>query len=341
MEYKDYYQILGVGKQASEDEIKKAYRKLARKYHPDVNPGDKAAEERFKEINEAYEVLSDSEKRQKYDQFGSQWRQYERAGGAPDDFWAQWGGQPPGGRPGGQRTYSRRVSPEEFEQMFGGGSMGGFSDFFETLFGGGRQPGAGGRPRGAGYSDFGDVFGRDAAYTQARPQQGRDAEHTVQVTLEEAFNGTTRTLQWEDGRKIEAKIPRGVATGSRIRLSGQGQPGPGDGRAGDLYLRVEVLPHGRFQRDGDDLKVTLPVNLYTAMLGGKADVSTIDRTVKLTIPPETANGKVFRLRGLGMPHLRNPDQRGDLYATVEVQLPQNLSEKEKALLQQLQEMRGD
>jgi curved DNA-binding protein len=157
--------------------------------------------------------------------------------------------------------------------------------------------------------------------------------------LEEAFQGTTRVLEWEDGRKIEAKIPPGVKSGSRVRLSGQGGYGSSGGQAGDLYLKIEVLPHERFQREGDDLKVTLPVDLYTAILGGRVPVSTLDRTVKLTIPPETDNGKQFRLRGLGMPTLKNPDKRGDLYAVVSIQIPHNLSEQEKQLFEQLQEAR--
>jgi curved DNA-binding protein len=322
----DYYKTLGVGKGADDKEIKRAYRKLAREYHPDVNPDNKAAEERFKEINEAYEVLSDSAKRQKYDQFGSQWQQYERTGGRPEDFnWSQWGGQPGGGQ------HTRGVSQEEFEQMFGAG--GGFSDFFETLFGG-----MGGGRRGSDGFDFGN-FGGGQQF-QSRPRQGQDMEHAVQVTLEEAFQGTTRMLQWENGRSLEAKIPRGVDTGSRIRLSGQGQPGAAGGRAGDLYLKVELLSHPTFTREGDDLKADLLVDLYTALLGGKVEVHTLDKSVNLTIPPETANGNLFRLRGLGMPKLRQPDQRGDLYATVSIQLPRNLSAQEKALFEQLQEMRS-
>lgn len=329
MEYKDYYKTLGVDKNASAKEIKKAYRKLARQYHPDVNPGDETAEDRFKDINEAYEVLADEEKRKKYDQFGSQWQQYERAGGRPEDFWAQWGAQPGAG---GQRTYSRQVSPEEFEQMFGGAAGGGFSDFFETLFGG-----MGGARRTAGYTDFGNVGGQTY---QPRPRRGRDVEHTVQITLEEAFHGTTRTLTWEDGRSINAKIPRGVDTGSRIRLSGQGGSGAAGAEAGDLYLQIEVLPHSTFEREGDDLRVTVPVDLYVTLLGGKVEVPTLDKSVRLTIPEETNNGRVFRLNGLGMPKLRNPDERGDLYATVDVQLPQNLSEEEKELFRQLRDLRG-
>jgi curved DNA-binding protein len=219
------------------------------------------------------------------------------------------------------------MTPEEFEELFGGrmgrssgvGSSG-FSDFFETLFGGmpGRQ----------GSRGFGDDFG---AYQQvARP---RDAEHTLQVTLVEAFHGATRTLQWEDGRTITAKIPQGVNTGSRIRLSGQGYDG------GDLYLTVEVLPHAQFEREGDDLRVTADVDLYTMLLGGKAAVPTLTGEVKLTIPEGTTNGRQFRLRGQGMPKLRQPAQRGDLIVTVNAQLPQNLSTEEKELLRQLRDMR--
>ncbi|MBN1887513.1 MAG: J domain-containing protein [Thermoflexales bacterium] len=317
MEYKDYYKILGVDKNANTDQIKKAYRKLARQCHPDVNPGDKKAEEKFKDVNEAYEVLSDPEKRKKYERFGTQWQQYEHAGGVPDDFWAQWGGQ------GGGRTRTRTVRPEEFEQMFGG--AGGFSDFFEALFGGMGGAAAGGASR--------------QENLRSRPRRGRDSEHVVQVTLEEASRGTQRVLQWEDGRKIEASIPPGVRSGSRIRLCGQGQAGTSGGECGDLYLKVELSPHPVFQLEGNDLKVTVAVDLYAALLGGEVDVPTLDRPVKLNIPPETANGKVFRLRGLGMPHLRQPDRRGDLYATVAVQLPQRLSQKEKELLGQLQALR--
>lgn len=324
MEYKDYYKILGVDKKATAKEIKKSYRKLARKYHPDVNPGDKAAEERFKELNEAYEVLSDPDKREKYNKFGARWRQYERAGGRPEDFnWGQWQAQGQAAPGGGQY---RSVSPEEFEEMFG--DSGGFSDFFETLFGRG----------GARTGGFGADFGGARQYQQ-RPRGGQNIEHEVQVTLEEAFNGTTRTLQYEGGRQIQARIPRGVKTGSRIRLKGQGQPGMGGGQAGDLYLVVDVLPHPQFEREDEDLHVTVPVNLYTAILGGSVIVPTIDRQVKLNVPPETENGRVFRLSGLGMPQLRNPEERGDLYATVEVELPENLSEQEKELFEQLREIR--
>ncbi len=324
MEYKDYYNILGVPKNADEKAIRKAYRKLARKYHPDLNPNDSVAEEKFKEINEAQEVLMDAEKRKLYDKFGAQWEQYQRAGVDPNaQDWSQFRQ-----RPRGAQSQYRTVSPEEFEEMFGGGGGGaGFSSFFEQMFGGGQARGAGG---------YDDVF----TQTQARPRsrRGQDIEHTVTVSLEEAFHGTTRTLQYEDGKTIDAKIPRGVVTGSKIRLSGQGGTGL-NAQAGDLFLIVEVEDHPRFERDGDDLKVNIPVDLYTALLGGKAEVRALHRTVKLSIPAETQNGKTFKLRGLGMPKLRNPEQSGDLYATVMVELPRNLSDKEKALIGQLRDLR--
>ena len=330
MEYKDYYKTLGVKKNATADEIKKAYRKLARKHHPDVNQGDKAAEEKFKDINEANEVLSDEEKRAKYDSFGAEWQQFSGSGGRAQDFnWGNWGaGQPGGGAGGGQY---RTVSPEEFEQMFGGGrtggagGAGGFSDFFETLFGamGGAAPGGaapGRRQAGGARGGFGgsftsadDMFGGAAA---RQPLQ-LDQEHPIQVTLEEAFHGTTRVLTWENGKRVEAKIPRGVRTGSKVRLSGQG--GATDGRAGDLYLKVEVLPHAVYERDGDDLRMTLPIDLFAALLGGKVSVPAIDKSVNLSIPAGTRNGKVFRLTGLGMPKVRKPSERGDLYVTVTVE----------------------
>ncbi len=324
MEYKDYYKTLSVPKNASDKEIKKAYRKLAREYHPDTNPGDAAAEERFKEINEAHEVLSDPDKRQKYDQFGSQWKRH--GGGNVDDFVRQWGGGQPGGGPytrGGPQT--RTVSPEEFEQMFGGG-LGGSSDFFESLFGG--------RGRGGGF----DPFGARTA-SAPRPSRGRDIEQPVEITLEEAHDGATRILQ-QDGARLEVSIPRGVKTGSRVRVAGKGEAGLGGGPAGDFYLRVKVLPHATFTREGDNLRVKIPIDIYTLMLGGEARIPTPDRALMLNIPAGTPNGKVFRLRGQGMPNLRKPEQRGDLYAVVDAQLPQELTEQERELVSQLQALRN-
>ncbi len=331
MEYKDYYKTLGVARGADEKEIKKAFRKLAQQYHPDKNPGDKSAEARFKEINEAYTVLSDADKRAKYDKFGSQWEQYERAGGRPEDFnWGGMGGM--GGQPGG--SYTRTISPEEFEQMFGGGGMGsggmggggggagGYSSFFDALFGGmgGGRSTRSSRSRGMGFD----------TETMTRPQR---QEVEAAVTLEEAFHGTTRVLQLEGGSRLEVNIPRGVTTGSRVRMKGAG------GQS-DIVLNIEVQPNPRYTREGDNLRVHVPVDLYTALLGGEAQVPALDKTVALTIPAGAKNGKVIRLRGLGMPHLKNPDQRGDLLAVVDVHLPSSLSAQEKALFEELRALRS-
>jgi len=315
MDYKDYYQTLGVNKKASQEDIKKAYRNLARKYHPDVNPDDPKAEEKFKEINEAYQVLSDEDKRQKFDRFGSQWKQYQQTGGRAEDFdWSQWAAQ---GQPGGSQY--RTVSQEEFEQMFGGG-MGGFSDFFETLFGG-----------------MGGVRSPRQTTRQQAPQnlrRGRDMEHSVQISLEEAFYGTKRLLTYEDGRRIEATIPRGVKSGSKIRLSGQG--GDGARGAGDLYLKVNVQPHRKYKRDGDDLRIDQPIDIFTAILGGEVLVATIDKEVKLTVPPGTDSGKTFRLKGLGMPKLNNPESRGDLFVSAQIEVPKKLTAEQKKKFEELQ-----
>ena len=328
MNYQDYYKTLGVSKSANEKEIKKAYRKLARDHHPDVNPGNKAAEEKFKEINEAYEVLSDTEKRQKYDRFGSQWQQHERAGGNMNDFWSRYASTAGGNGRSRGGAYTQTINTETFEQMFGGrrSNSENFSSFFESLFGGGMGDS----------SQSGSGFGQGF---QAPPQRGRDLEQAVEITLEEAFQGTTRSLQFSNGRSLTAKIPRGVKNGSKVRLSGQGEPGS-SGQNGDLYLNVKVLPHRTFQRDGDNLKAAVPVDLFTALLGGKTAVSSLDKTVNLTIPAGTENGKTIRLRGLGMPNAKNPSQRGDLLAKVSITLPQNLSSKEKELWQQLRDLQA-
>ncbi|MBP7032463.1 MAG: J domain-containing protein [Chloroflexi bacterium] len=316
MEYKDYYKTLGLDKTAKEADIKSAYRRLARKYHPDVNPGKPEAEEKFKEINEAYQVLSDPEKRQKYDQFGSQWQQYRSSGGSPEDFnWGPWRSQPAGGS--GYRT----MTQEELNEMLGG--MGGFSDFFETLFGGFGMGGF--TPQASRQSGS-----RSARRSPANPS--RDVVHEVEITLEEAYSGTKRLLQLDGGKRIEASIPPGVDTGSRVRLSGQAA-------GADLYLRIVVLPHALFTRKGNDLYARVPVDFYTAVLGGEVGVPTLTNAVRLTIPENTDSGKVFRLKELGMPSLKNPKTRGNLYATVEIHLPQHLTPAEKDKVRELKNMR--
>jgi curved DNA-binding protein len=314
MEYKDYYRILGVNKGASADEIKRAYRKLARKHHPDVNPNDAEAEARFKEINEAYEVLRDPEKRSKYDRLGANWQRYQQSGGEPGGFdWSQWfaGGGAPGG---GQRVYTEYGDLDDF---FG---QSGFSEFFQSIFGAREARSAG--------------FGQ-----QPRSARGRDLEHTVEVSLEEAYHGTTRILQVGD-RRLEVKIPPGVTTGSRVRVAGKGEPGQSGGRAGDIYLNIQVQPHPRYERQGDDLHMTLPVDLYTMILGGEVVVSTLKGRVSLRIPAGTRTGQSFRLRGQGMPKLRQPDQFGDLYVEVQPVLPTSLSEREKELFGELAAIRS-
>ena len=302
MEFKDYYAILGLSPDADEQAIKQAYRKLARQYHPDVNPGDKKAEERFKEINEAYQALSDPERRRKYDELRSYYQRWQRSGGRGDFNWSQWQAAPV------QQVYTYNVSPEDLEDLFGADSP--FSDFFSSIFG---QP----------------QFRRTS-----RSARGRDLEVPVTITLEEAFSGTTRSLQ-VGNRRIEARIPRGVQTGTRVRLSGQGAPGIGGGPDGDLYLIVEVAPHPQFERDGDDLRSVVEVDAFTAAVGGEVRVPTIDGTVTLKIPPLTQADRVFRLRGKGMPRRDNPSERGDLFVRVKLVLPEPLSEDELATLRDL------
>jgi molecular chaperone DnaJ len=325
MPNKDYYAILGVGRTATDKDIKQAYRRLARKYHPDVNPGDKSAEARFKEINEANEVLSDPEKRKKYDQFGAQWQtaeQFAKAGqGAKWDF----------GKGGAYTTY-------DF------GDLGDLGDVFGNIFQG---------------------FGTGAGSTR-RAAKPRSIEHPVDVTLEEAYQGTKRVMQLQaeeacptcggtgragrarctvcggagrllKPRRLEVKIPPGVGDGSKVRIAGQGGQGY-DGAKGDLYLVVRVLPHQVFERRGDDLHTEIAIPLVTAMLGGEIAVPTLKGKVALKVPPETQNGKIFRLAGQGMPHL-NDSSHGDLFAKIKVSLPTRLTPQEKQLFEQLRTYR--
>ncbi len=335
MEYKDYYDALGVDKDADQAEIRRAFRRLARKHHPDVNPDDPEAEERFKEINEAYEVLHDPEKRQKYDRLGANWRRYEQAGAQPGGFnWSQWTTGAPGG--GSGRVHVRHGTPEDLEDLFGGGGSP-FSDFFTQIFGGMRSGGAagtaaGGSPRGGAAGAGAQPGGFEY---RARPQQGRDFKQEVDISLREAYEGTTRIIQ-KDGRRLEVKIPAGARTGTRVRVAGEGGAGTAGGDAGDLFLQVNVRPDAQFERQGDDLRVKAPVDLCTAVLGGESEVPTLAGPVMLTIPPETQNRQVFRLQGKGMPKLRNPGEHGDLYAEVDVRLPIDLTPRQRELFEELQ-----
>jgi curved DNA-binding protein len=326
VKFRDYYEVLGVSKTATEDEIKSAYRKLARKYHPDVNPGDKSAEEKFKELNEAYEVLSDPDKRKKYDALGPNWK-------AGQDF------RPPPGWEGGVN-----VEFGDFGDIFGGGrSAGGFSDFFESLFGGGRRTGR----RGADFA-----------------MRGQDVEAEIPLTLEEAHRGVKRTITLQvtepcpdcrgtgskDGKtvcptcrgagairrpkSIEVTIPAGVRDGSVIRLAGQGEPGADGASAGDLFLRVRLRPHRLFSIVGDnDVQIELPVAPWEAALGAKIAVPTLGGPGEMKIPPGAQAGQRFRLRGQGLN--RRGGGRGDEYVKIKIVNPPKLTPKEKELFEKL------
>jgi DnaJ-class molecular chaperone len=326
MDFKDYYATLGVAKTASEKEIKQAFRKLARKHHPDVNPGDKVAEAKFKEINEAYEVLGDPTSRKKYDELGANWRMYEQqAGGGGQPFAGAYG---PG--PGGPRSTYRTMTPEEMEELFGDANP--FSDFFTTFFGGGGD--AFGRTRG----------NREARGPRVRRRPGRDVENEIELSLEDAYHGTTRRLMLQhDGqaKNVDVRFPAGVTNGSRVRVSGEGEQGVGGAEAGHLYLRVRLTPHPLFELKGRDLYVKTPVPLTTAVLGGEANVPTLaGKPARLRIPPLTQSGQLFRLKGYGMPAVGKPEDKGDLYARVDVQLPTRLGDKERELFEELRKLAG-
>jgi curved DNA-binding protein len=316
MDYKDYYKILGIPRDADSAAIKKAYRKLARQYHPDMNPDNPQAEAKFKEVNEANEVLSDPEKRAKYDQLGSSYNQWQRTGGAPGGFdWSQWAS----GTPGQGGIHFDYTSNDNV-----------FSEFFQSIFGGAPFGGGG---RGANFDDF---FGGQRQ--AGRVQQGRDLDTEVAISLEEAFHGTTRLLS-KEGRRLQIKIPRGARTGTKVRIAGEGMAASG-GKTGDLYLRVTVNDDPRFERDNDDLYENLTINLYAAVLGGEIQVPTMTGKVTLKINPGTQPGQLIRLKGKGMPRLRHPDESGDLYVRVDVEIPKDLTAKERALFKELATFRA-
>lgn len=309
-QFRDYYQTLGVPKTAAADEIKSAFRKLARKFHPDTAKDKKAAEEKFKEINEAYEVLGDPEKRKKYDEFGPGWQQ-----SGPPPGWDQQG--PAGGGFSGMRRGSGGV-----EFQFGGT---GFSDFFEQMFGGGGQGGRGFRS----YED--------------QPQRGEDVEADILVTLEEAFHGSTRSISFRrgDSGKIETytvRIPKGIREGQRIRLAGQGGTGASGGGSGDLFLRVKLQRHPDFEVNGSDLNYDLELPAWDAVLGCEVQVPTLEGRAKLKIPAGSQSGKKFRLPGMGLP--LKDGKRGDLYATISITVPDSVRPAERELWEKLSLLHG-
>lgn len=322
MEYKDYYKILGVDKKASKDEIKKAYRKLARKYHPDVNPSDKEAAKKFSDISEAQEVLTNDEKRKKYDQLGADWQRYQSTGGTGDFDWSKYASA--GAGQGGGQTY---YYSGDWEDIFGEG--GGFSDFFTNIFGG---------FGGGGFSA--DAFPGGGFGQNSYAFKGQDLSAEITISLEEAYNGCTRIIN-VDGKKMRISLDPGIRDGQTIRLKGKGGNGARGGPAGDLYITIRVSIHPDYRREGDDLFKDVPVSVYTAMLGGDLDVTTISGTFKLKIPPETQSGATFRLKGRGFPVYGKKGKYGDLYIKAVLKVPKNLSKEEKELIRKLASMRNE
>jgi curved DNA-binding protein len=316
VEYKDYYKTLGVSKTASTEEIKKAYRKLARQYHPDVNKKPEA-EKRFKEVNEANEVLSDPDKRKRYDTIGPDFARYANAGngaGQPGNFTWSYNGRPGAGG---------------FD-----GDAGAFSDFFRSIFG---DEGV------SGTTSADELFGRTRTRRGARAVPGQDVEYEFEIALPEAYKGLEQQIEVKEQsgklRRLAVKIPAGVKDGQRIRLAGQGGPGTGGAPSGDLYLRVRVKPHPLYQRDGDDLRMELPVSLHEALLGAEVTVPTLKGRVSLRIPPETQNGRTIRLAGQGMP--RTSGGSGDLFVTVKVVLPTKLTDEDKDCIRKIGERHAE
>jgi curved DNA-binding protein len=301
MDYKDYYKVLGVERSASPDDVRKAYRKLAMQYHPDRNAGDKGAEERFKDINEAYQVLSDTQKRARYDQLGSAYSNWQQRGGSPGDFdWSQWAtGQQ--GSPG-----NVHVQYGDLNDLFGQD----VSEFFRSIFG-----------------------GMGGARTATRSRRSPAYQQPITISLEEAYRGTTRAFQSDD-RQLSVRIPAGVKTGSKVRAAGAAPDGS------DLYLIVEVLDDPNFERQGDDLRTSAAIDLFTAALGGETAVQTLEGQVTLKIPAGTQPEQVFRLAGRGMPRLKSPQAKGDLFVRVKVRVPKDLTQKHKELLATAARLRG-
>lgn len=304
---KDYYSILGINKKATEEEIKKAFRKLAVKHHPDKNPGNKEAEEKFKEINEAYEVLSDPEKRKKYDKYGANWNQFNGAQQGQHQY--------QGGSQGSGQSYRFDSDSDEFY-----GQAGDFSDIFGEFFNRSGAAGGGGSRRGG-----------------SRRQKGQDYHSEMTIGMEEAYQGTARVVTLNE-QKIRITLKPGAYSGLTIRLAGKGAPGINGGPAGDLFITIQVLPHTLYKRDGDDIRQTVPVDLFTAVLGGEKEVNTLAGVLKIKIPAGTQNGKLLRIRGKGMPVYNKPDQTGDLLVEIQVLIPEKLTAGQQELFRQLQSL---
>ncbi|SUJ17603.1 Curved DNA-binding protein [Sphingobacterium spiritivorum] len=303
MAFVDYYNILGLDKSASQDDIKKAYRKLARKYHPDLNPNDETAKQKFQEINEANEVLTDPEKRKKYDQYGENWKHGEEYEQAQQQYRRNsGGGNPFAGGGTDSNAYSGNFDDSQF------------SDFFEQMFG---------SRRGGG---------RQSTF------KGQDFNAELHLTLQQAYTTHQQTFT-VNGQNIRITIHAGVEDGQKIKLKGHGSEGINGGPKGDLYITFTIDKDQRFRREGNDLYTNLDIDLYTAVLGGEATLDTFGGKVKLKIKPETQNGAKMRLKGKGFPIYRKDDQFGDLYVTINVQIPTQLSEEEKALFKQLAELK--
>jgi curved DNA-binding protein len=312
MKFKDYYKILGVSKSASQDEIKKAYRKLAMKYHPDRNAGNKEAEEKFKEIGEAYEVLRDPEKRKKYDQLGANWKQYQNVGYGSGDFgFSNFGGASPGG---GSTFYYEGDLGDIF-----GSSAEGFSDFFRSFFGGTR------RGDRSGFSNKQNV------------RRGNDLQTEIEITLAEAYSGTIRILN-VDGEKLRVKTKPGAYTGQELRIRGKGELGSNGGQRGDIYIKIKVLPDARYSVNGNDLIRKTDIDLYTAVLGGNVEIDTFAGRLNVKVPAGSQNGSKLRIRGKGMPVYGKPALAGDLYVQLNVIIPRNLGTEELNLFKKLKEL---
>lgn len=303
MAFIDYYKILGIAKSASADEIKKAYRKLARKYHPDVNPGDKEAEKKFKEINEANEVLSNPENRTKYDKYGENWKHGEEYEKAQQQ----------------QRQYQQ--SRGGGFEGFSGGDTGDFSDFFQSMFGG---DGAGFRSssRGSSSGKF----------------KGQDVSAELNIDLKSASETYQQTFEI-NGKKVRITIPAGIYDGQQIKLKGHGNPGFNGGPNGDLYITFNIAPDKNFERNGDDLKTKVSLDLYTAILGGDVKVHTLSGLINLKVKPGTQNGSTVRLKGKGFPVYKKEGNFGDLFVTYELKIPTEISAKEKELFEQLRDLK--